>query len=259
MVAQGLGAALARGYNALLFEGPGQMSLLFEQEIPFVPDWSQVLGPVVETLAARPDVDARRIAAVGISFLGMVLAGAAARIGGLAAVVLQPGAYSYPNTWGDKESMAAVRQVARAPERVRRAARREINAGIREAWPGLSAADRFNIHKRGEIFSRQALRDARAGRPPTDYFGLLSTMLAYTYGDALARISVPTLVTANQGDQFFGAQAPVAFRLLRALPPERKRLVRLTFAEGAGLHDQPVGPQVAQEIVFDWLDDVLAA
>lgn len=69
-------------------------------------------------------------------------------------------------------------------------------------------------------------------------------MLPYNYGDALARISVPTLVTANQADQFFGAQSPVAFRLLRGLAPERKRLVRLSFAEGAGLHDQPVGPQV---------------
>jgi hypothetical protein len=25
----------------------------------------------------------------------------------------------------------------------------------------------------------------------------------------------------------------------------------------ASLHDQPVGPQVAQEAVFDWLDDQL--
>lgn len=120
-----------------------------------------------ETLAARPDVDARRIAAVGISFLGMVLVGAAARIGDLAAVVLQPGAYSYPNTWGDTRGMGAVREVARAPERARRAVRSEVNAGIRGAWPSLSASDRFNIHKRGEIFTRQALRDARAGRPTT--------------------------------------------------------------------------------------------
>jgi dienelactone hydrolase len=255
LVAQGLAAGLERGCNVLLFEGPGQMSLLFEQQIPFRPDWSRIVGPVVQTLAARPDVDASRIAAVGISFLGMVLASAAARTPGLAAIVLEPGAVDYPRLWGDKESMRVVLEVADAPERVREGARRELNAGFLRAWRGgeIDDVDRFTISKRGEIFSRQALRDARAGRPPSDYFGLLSAMLPFDYAADLRRITVPTLVTANQSDQFFADQSPQAFRLLRSLPPERKQAVRLTTAEGAGLHDQPIGAQVGQEHVYDWL------
>ena len=31
----------------------------------------------------------------------------------------------------------------------------------------------------------------------------------------------------------------------------------MTAQKGASLHDQPVGPQVAEEAVFDWLDDQL--
>jgi hypothetical protein len=38
-------AALERGYNALIFEGPGQGSVLFEREIPFRPDWEHVVTP----------------------------------------------------------------------------------------------------------------------------------------------------------------------------------------------------------------------
>ena len=47
----GLGApALARGYNALVFDGPGQQSMLFERHVPFRPDWEHVITPVVDYL-----------------------------------------------------------------------------------------------------------------------------------------------------------------------------------------------------------------
>ena len=55
----------------------------------------------------------------------------------------------------------------------------------------------------------------------------------------------------------FGPQSEKAFTLLDSVPKSRKALVRLTAEEGASLHDQPVGPQVAEEIVFDWLDEQL--
>ena len=38
-------AALERGYNVLLFDGPGQQSQLFERKVPFRPDWEHVLTP----------------------------------------------------------------------------------------------------------------------------------------------------------------------------------------------------------------------
>ena len=50
--------ALARGYNALVFDGPGQQSMLFERHIPFRPDWEHVITPVVDFLRQRPEVDA---------------------------------------------------------------------------------------------------------------------------------------------------------------------------------------------------------
>ena len=74
----GVVAGLERGYNIALFEGPGQMSLLFKEQIPFTPDWNEVVGPVVQALAARPDVRSDRIGLVGTSFAGMLCARAAA-------------------------------------------------------------------------------------------------------------------------------------------------------------------------------------
>ncbi len=82
-------------------------------------------------------------------------------------------------------------------------------------------------------------------------------MLAFNYGQDLRRVTVPTLVTHNQDDQFMRNQSPWAFRLLTSLAPENKELVFLDAAIGGQLHDQPVGPQVGQEIVFDWLGERL--
>ena len=44
---------------------------------------------------------------------------------------------------------------------------------------------------------------------------------------------------------------------MTSLPARGKRAVRLMTAEGAGPHDQPIGPQVGQGHVFGSLDRVL--
>jgi Esterase FrsA-like len=62
--------AVARGYAALVFEGPGQGSVLYEQRLPLRHDFEAVLRPVLDWLTARPDVDPRRILLAGRSFAG---------------------------------------------------------------------------------------------------------------------------------------------------------------------------------------------
>jgi hypothetical protein len=58
---------LDRGYNALVFDGPGQQTMLFDRGVPFRPDWEHVITPVVDHLLARGDVDPDRVAIYGIS------------------------------------------------------------------------------------------------------------------------------------------------------------------------------------------------
>ena len=64
-------AAVERGWNALIFEGPGQGSNLFVHNIPFRPDWEKVITPIVTWLRQRPEVDRRRITLFGSSFGGL--------------------------------------------------------------------------------------------------------------------------------------------------------------------------------------------
>jgi pimeloyl-ACP methyl ester carboxylesterase len=249
----GVVAGLERGYNVALFEGPGQMSLLFRHKIPFTPDWDQIIGPIAGALAARNDVRSDRIALIGLSFAGMLCARAAARTPGLRAVVLEPAAYDLALIWDDPKNLAIVRKALHAPPVARAKIRRQVNAGFVDAWPYIPAETQFVIHKRSEIFQAQALQDARAGRPPSDYFGLLEAILRFDYTADYRKITIPALLTANEGDEFFGRQAYHAFDLLTSLPARDKKLIVFTTAHGAQLHDQPMAPQFAQETVFAWL------
>ncbi len=251
----GVTAALARGYNVVLFEGPGQMSLLFRKQIPFTADWNRVIGPVLSAVRQRPDVG--KVALIGISFAGMLCARAAARCRGLDAVVLEPGAFDFTELWGDQESVELVKRTHDAPAAEKDEARQGLNEGFRQAWPKLPRAQQFIIYKRGEIFSRKVQNEARRNQPISDYYGLIEAMLPFEYRRDYRRITIPTLITANEGDEFFADQGRQAFGFLDRVPKSRKQFVELTAAQGASLHDQPVGPQVAEEIVFDWLDDQL--
>ena len=99
MYAYGGAAALERGYNALIFEGPGQGSMLFQRQIPFRPDWENVITPIVDYLRSRPDVDPARIALSGSSLGGELVIRAAAFEHRLAAVVADPGILSVWLSW----------------------------------------------------------------------------------------------------------------------------------------------------------------
>lgn len=260
----GVTDGLARGYNVVLFEGPGQMSLLFEKQITFTPDWNKVIQPIVERLRRRNDVGS--IGLVGVSFAGMLCARAAADVE-LDATVLMPAAWNLSLVWGDQNDMNTVKQTHDLPPAQKKAARKQLNAGFAGFWPQLPRTNQWAIHKRGEIYSRQVLREARAGKPVSDYYQLLENMLPFVYDRDLSRITIPMMLTRNQGDQYFNGgsgdppspttgkydQPEYAFSLLKRVPLKDKRFVNFTASQGASLHDQPLAPQFANEVMFDWL------
>jgi hypothetical protein len=63
--------ALRRGFHIFFFDGPGQTGMMrLQPKLPFRPDYEVVLRPVLDYLLTREDVDAERIALLGISFGG---------------------------------------------------------------------------------------------------------------------------------------------------------------------------------------------
>jgi hypothetical protein len=66
----GVTTAAARGWNAFIYDGPGQQTMLFHHNVPFRPDWEAVITPIVDSLIGRPDVDASALLAYGCSQAG---------------------------------------------------------------------------------------------------------------------------------------------------------------------------------------------
>lgn len=161
--------------------------------------------------------------------------------------------------WGDQERMNIVKRTHNLAPAETEKVRAEVNAGFRAAWESgeIPYINKFEINKRGEIFSRQVLREVRAGAIISDYYALLEAQLPFQFENDYRLITMPTLVTSNEGDTSFGGQSWQAYDFLENVPSSRKAYVRLTAQQDASLHDQPVGPQAAQEYVFDWLDEQL--
>lgn len=99
MWTQGGAGAVARGYNCLTFDGPGQGYALWKQKLYFRPDWEEVITPVIDYALTRPDVDPRRIAVQGISQGGYWVPRAAACDKRIAAVVADPGVVDVSTSW----------------------------------------------------------------------------------------------------------------------------------------------------------------
>ncbi len=251
----GVTEGLERGYNIVLFEGPGQMTPLFVDGQVFTPNWDQVVGPVLEWTKARSDVG--KIGLVGISFGGMLCARAAAKLDGLSAVVLEPAAYDSIGLWQDRSAVDQVLKALGGSEAEQATAKQEVNSVMSDAFENLPRTTQFNIFKRGSIYTTAMQQDARANRAPSDYYDLLATMATFNFEEDYRNIKIPTMLTDNEGDQFFADQAAEAFQWLTQVPEDEKVLLKLTAAQGAQLHDQPTGPQVAQEYIFDWVTPFL--
>jgi cephalosporin-C deacetylase-like acetyl esterase len=250
LYAMGGAAALERGYNALLFYGPGQGSMLFQRQVPFRSDWENVITPVVDYLRARPEVDRARIALTGSSLGGELVIRAAAFEHRLAAVVADPGFLSLWLSWA-----ANFPQIASLF--AKGASKQEINTvWAKDFVPKFSAVDRYELAKTSEPYGTQFLQAARSRKVFADMYDFSRTVMKFTVADVADRITAPTLVTAYDSDSLVippAKQSPVVYQALRG----RKQFHTFTAAEGAQFHCAPMAPQTRNQVVYDWLDTIL--
>ncbi len=227
-------AAVERGYNALIFEGPGQGGNLFLKDIPFRPDWDKVITPVVDFLVGRTDVDAEKIAIIGWSEGGELVAQALTKEHRIAAGVVDPGILD------EMGSFAAIPQGLISL--VNEGKKREVNEEWDSIFPTLPESTQFTYTKSSMPFGQDNFYD---NIKKIQEFKLTP--------EQIGTIDNAMLVTQYEGEQFYAGQAQQVYDSLKS----ERELVTFTTAEGAQLHDAPMAPQTRNEVVFDWLDDQL--
>ncbi|MEU0658320.1 alpha/beta hydrolase family protein [Streptomyces lavendulocolor] len=238
----GVSAALARGWNALVYDGPGQGQLLFVGQVVFTPRWETVVTPLVDWLVARPDVDTDKIALTGLSMGGNLAPRAAAFESRIAALVAMPGCLS-PWLGFPPELRKIV-----TPDK------EETNAiWNNEVVPELPPDAAATVKKRIEPFSVPAMLDARKGKMFTDFWTPAKLIESMDITNVVGRIKMPTLVLDYDDEQFYPGQPRQMFDKLTA----PKDYVKLTSATGAQLHCSPMAPQQHCDVVFDWLQEKL--
>ena len=228
-------AALERGWNAFIFEGPGQGSNLFLRDMPFTVEWEHVVSSVIDVLIRRPDVSRDRIALMGWSFCGLSVVRAAAYERRIAALVADPGVVSNFTKW----EQALGPQLLALLDSGNKA---EFNAIWDQVFAGLPAEEQFTIQKRSEIFGQGSFYDRM-------HLAQQFTLSQST----ISRVKAPTLVIEADEEQFVPGQAQQLYEQLTS----RKKLLTFTVAEGAQFHCEPMAPQLRNELMFNWLEDTV--
>lgn len=227
--------ALDRGYNALVFDGPGQQSMLFDHDVPFRPDWEHVITPVVDFLVGRSEVNAGKLAIYGISQGGYWVTRALAFEHRIAAAVVDPGVDDVAASWR-----------ANLPEEMLELLDADdegsFNANMAVGMESATSQQRQTMQWRAKPYG--------SGRSA---FATFKTVEQYRIGDLVASISTPLMVTDPEGEQFWPGQSQRLFDSL----PGHKVLVPFAKAEGADLHCEPMARSLLEQRMYDWLDDTL--
>lgn len=220
--------ALQRGYNVLLFEGPGQGGALREQHLYFRPDWEHVITPVVDYALSRREVDPKRLALMGISMGGYLVPRAAAFEHRLAALIANPGVSDlYVH---DRSQLPELRQ---APEKSNEYLRQAMEKDIGFRWfinNGMFTTDT---------------------KSPSEF---LLTWSQYELGELVEKITTNTLCVASKGDHFMDFKR---IRKLYDCLQCPKTLMLFTQEEAATEHCQMGALAISSSRIYDWLDEVM--
>ena len=227
-------AAVRRGWNCFTFEGPGQGEVIRKQRLPFRPDWERVVGPVIDHLRARPDVDVERLALLGVSFGGLLAPRAAAFEHRLAACIANGGVLDFVGPRIPKGMSRA--QFAHA-----------ILSAPAQVDEMLAAAASKSAEARWGQENGKYTFQASSG---SDW---LKKLLDYDLAPYAAQIKCPTLVVDVEKENSFPGEAKKLFDLLEC----PKTWLYFTEEEGAGDHCQTGSPTLGQQRILDWLDETV--
>lgn len=222
-------AALARGYNFLAFDGPGQGAAIRQQHLRFRPDWEHVLTPVVDYAVSRTEIDANAIAIFGWSMGGYLVARGATQEHRAQAIILDDGVYDFGSAFRAPQPFFVQKLVEQKYDNVCSWLFRLAQSSSTGArWAMLNAKWTFGIDSAAE---------------------LCRAVNKYTLEGISHDIKTPCLILDAENDHFLKGQPEL---LRRNLSCEHE-FVSLQPDEGGDAHCHPGAFFRLHQVIFDFL------
>lgn len=228
-------AAIRRGYNVLLFEGPGQGAALREQHLYFIPEWEKAITPTIDYLLKRPEVNKEQIAVAGFSLGGYLAPRAAAFDHRIAACIANSGIYDfYEGTFENLGRTKFFQKELDKPKSffINSLIKMFMQLSINVKWAMSNGMINFNVKTPHEVVKQYR---------------------KYTLKGIVHQIKCPVLICDSQEEHFFNNQAGELFEKLKC----PKEFLTFNAEEGAGLHCQSGDELLAGQRILDWLDKTL--
>jgi len=227
-------AAVARGYNCLVFEGPGQGEVIRVQGIPFRNHWETVITPIVDFAVQLKEVDKNRIALMGISMGGYLVPRALAFEHRIKLGIANSGVYDFHEVCMEGAPEDAERQLDNPKDA------KEMDAYIYRL---------MKVNPRLRWAVNQGMYSFRA-KTPSEW---LKMTRYYSMKDIAKYISCRMLITDSENDIMMKGQAKRLYDAIKS----PKDLMIFSTSEGAGEHCQAGAYSLSNEQIFNWLDRYL--
>lgn len=228
-------AALARGYNFLAFDGPGQGAAVRRQRLYFRHDWEHVLTPVMDYALTRTDIDANAIAIFGWSMGGYLVARAATQEHRARAIILDDGVYDFGSAFR-----------AQQPAFVQKLVELEYDSTcdwIFGCVQSLSTGIRWGLRNGKWTFGVHSVSE------------FLRAVKNYTLEGLSQNIVTPCLVLDAENDHFLKGQPEL---LCKSLQCEHD-FISLRADEGGDTHCHQGAFSRLHQVIFDYLEPRLVS
>lgn len=227
-----------RGYNLVTYEGPGQPTVRRQQNIGFIPDWWNVVTPVVDYLTTRPDVDTDRLALLGLSFGGTLAPRAASKEHRFSAVLAIDGLWSLQQTIENALPAALVQLFTTG-----NATAFDTTMDALRVSPKVPTELRWLIDQGTWSFNTTS---------PYDWFNRLGQI---NLDGILEDIDVPIFIGSGQNDNSTAGQPQIVVDELKKLGKDYTYHQFKTNI-GAGEHCQVGAEAQLAQVTMDWLAQV---
>ncbi len=225
-------AALSRGYNCLIFDGPGQGEAVWGSDLHFLPNWELPVKAVIDFLENYKEIKISRIALMGRSMGGYLAPRAAAFDKRIDACIANGGIYDFAAPMLNNFPPAMLKLLKNNPEAFNKVMNDYLKKGksIETDWFFNNGMWAFGL------------------KTPAEF---LTKLQEYTLKGLVDKITCPTLIVNSTHDMFTGNQAKILFKKLKC----KKTYMVFGDNDEGELHCQLGAVAVSNERIFNWLDE----